>query len=138
MFYVQLVKDLIETEVEDSNERFTAAVIIVQNLPNEGSSVISNESKLVFYSLYKQSTVGTCQTPKPSFWNVVEKEAWKSLGSMSFKDAQDKYVEMLKVIVDRAMSENNYVFKLDEDNDVAEVLRKNFEKLGYGAWMNFS
>lgn len=58
-------------------ERFGELCTIVQNLPKEGSSFqLSNDSKLKFYSYYKQATVGDCNTPQPYFFNVVERAKW--------------------------------------------------------------
>jgi len=31
---------------------------------------------LTFYGLYKQATEGPCQSPKPSFWDLIKKAKW--------------------------------------------------------------
>lgn len=36
----------------------------------------SNSKKLYFYALYKQATLGPCETSKPAFWNIIEKYKW--------------------------------------------------------------
>ena len=57
---------------------------------------------LMFYSLYKQATIGPCNIPKPSFWDVINKakwNAWSALGSMSKEDAMCRYVEEIKKVV---------------------------------------
>lgn len=41
-----------------------------------GSIQPSNDTKLKFYSYYKQATEGPCDAPKPSFWEVVNKAKW--------------------------------------------------------------
>lgn len=56
---------------------------------------------LRFYGLYKQSTEGKCNQPKPSFWAVINKakwDAWKCLGNMPKEEAMKKYVEELKQV----------------------------------------
>lgn len=143
-YYVQLVKEAPSASkvIAMSDRTFKAAVDIVQNLPKEGSVNISNEQRLLFYSLYKQATVGECNTSKPSFWNVVEKykwEAWKALGNMEKETAMQKYVEMLNMVVDKAMAENSFAFVLNEqDCDLENTLRPNFEILGYDWRVMFS
>uniref|UniRef100_A0A7I4YDV8 ACB domain-containing protein n=1 Tax=Haemonchus contortus TaxID=6289 RepID=A0A7I4YDV8_HAECO len=90
----------------DSNidEKFQAAVDIVASLPIEGPVTTTTDEKLAFYSFYKQATIGPCNTPKPSFWNVVEKfkwDAWNNLGTMEANEAKAAYVHrLLKKIKD--------------------------------------
>lgn len=90
----------IEVSRDDPNleEKFTASVEIVHNLPHEGPITTSTNERLAFYSLYKQATHGPCNTPKPPFWNVVDKfkwEAWNKLGAMKTEDAKAAYVQKL-------------------------------------------
>ncbi|KHJ83724.1 acyl CoA binding protein [Oesophagostomum dentatum] len=86
------------------DDKFRAAVDIVQNLPKDGPVVTTTDEKLAFYSLYKQATVGPCNTSQPGFWNVVEKfkwEAWKKLGSMESNEAKNAYINrILRKIMD--------------------------------------
>lgn len=42
----------------------------------ESSKPQSDENKLVIYGLYKQATVGDCNTPKPSMLDFVGKSKW--------------------------------------------------------------
>jgi acyl-CoA-binding protein len=61
----------------------------------------SNDTKLKFYGLFKQATEGTCDIPKPAFYDVVGRykwSAWKANGSMSKEDAMLKYIESLKEV----------------------------------------
>ena len=47
--------------------------------------VLSSEDLLFFYGRYKQSTVGPCNTEKPSFFDFTGKQkwnAWKTLDNM--------------------------------------------------------
>ena len=63
---------------------------------------IDQTNLLDFYGLYKQATVGKCNTPKPGIFNLQGKakwSAWNSLGTMDQKVAMQNYVEKLSAIV---------------------------------------
>lgn len=84
-------------------EVFNSGVSIVRNLPKEGPIKPSDELKLKFYAYFKQATCGPNQTPKPRFYQVIEKykwEAWKKLGELSKEDAMFGYITELKQIMD--------------------------------------
>ena len=56
---------------------------------------------LMFYAFYKQATVGSCNLPKPAFWDVINKakwNAWSKLGDMTKEDAMRRYVEEIKKV----------------------------------------
>lgn len=58
---------------------------------------VSNETKLKFYALYKQATVGPCNTSQPWAVQVVERakwDAWNSLGKMSKTQAMTEYCDL--------------------------------------------
>ncbi len=58
---------------------------------------------LKFYGYYKQATLGPCNEPKPSFWDVVNRakwDAWHKLGDMAEEEAMQRYVEELKQIIE--------------------------------------
>ncbi|XP_013404825.1 enoyl-CoA delta isomerase 2, mitochondrial isoform X2 [Lingula anatina] len=58
-----------------------------------------NEVKLQIYALFKQATVGKCNTPKPGMMDFVGKykwEAWNTLGDMSQDEAKSKYIEVVQ------------------------------------------
>lgn len=77
-------------------EKFNAAVHIIRSLPSEGSFQPSNDTKLIFYSHFKQATEGQCTGSRPSFWDLIGKakfDAWHSLGSMTKDEAMEKYVD---------------------------------------------
>ena len=70
-------------------EKFQAAVDIVQKLPKEGLILLiflkdyfkgplqtSNDQKLKFYSLFKQSTIGNVNTDRPGIFSLVERKKW--------------------------------------------------------------
>ena len=61
----------------------------------------SNELMLKFYGYYKQASIGPCDSPKPSFWDVINRakwDAWHKLGDMSSEDAMRHYVGELKQV----------------------------------------
>lgn len=57
-------------------EQFNAAVNVIQNLPKNGSFQPSDQLKLKFYAYYKQALDGPNQTPKPSFYEIVNRYKW--------------------------------------------------------------
>ncbi|KAL1248957.1 hypothetical protein QQF64_022275 [Cirrhinus molitorella] len=84
-------------------QRFNAAVKVIQSLPSNGSFQPSNDMMLKFYSYYKQATQGPCNIPRPGFWDPVGKakwDAWNSLGEMQREEAMAAYVEDLKLILE--------------------------------------
>ncbi|KAI4878316.1 hypothetical protein NFI96_017967 [Prochilodus magdalenae] len=84
-------------------QRFDAAVKVIQSLPTNGSFQPSNEMMLKFYSYYKQATLGPCSIPRPGFWDPVGKakwDAWHSLGDMPKEEAMAAYVDDLKLILE--------------------------------------
>jgi len=61
-----------------------------------------NEEMLKLYSLFKQGTVGDCNTDKPGMLDFTGKakwEAWDNIKGMSKKDAQAKYIEIAKKLI---------------------------------------
>ena len=84
-------------------KQFESAVSIIKNLPKDGPYQPSNEMMLKFYGYYKQATLGPCNDPKPSFWDVIRRakyDAWHKLGDMSSEQAMMSYVEELKMIIE--------------------------------------
>ncbi|XP_071484811.1 enoyl-CoA delta isomerase 2-like [Diadema antillarum] len=61
-----------------------------------------NDVKLQIYALFKQATVGKCNTPKPGAFDFVGKAkwtAWTGLGDMTQEQAKDKYVDLVNNLV---------------------------------------
>lgn len=61
-----------------------------------------NEAKLKIYALFKQSTQGPCNTPKPGMLDFVNKakwDAWKSLKNISQEDARQQYCDLIGSLV---------------------------------------
>lgn len=79
-------------------DRYHTAVRYVSSLP-AGSSVFSDEARLVFYALQQQASAGPCKEAKPWSWNPVENakwQSWKSLGNMAPMEAMRLYVRTLE------------------------------------------
>ena len=58
-------------------------------------AAMSNEDKLEFYALFKQGTVGDCNTERPGMFDLKGKakwDAWDAKKGMSQDDAKAAYV----------------------------------------------
>ncbi|KAI8127982.1 hypothetical protein FF38_08134 [Lucilia cuprina] len=81
-----------------TQEEFNKAAEDVKNL----NSTPADNDLLELYSLYKQATVGDCNTDKPGFLDFKGKakwEAWNNRKGMSTADATNAYVEKVKALV---------------------------------------
>lgn len=81
---------------DEIRKNFEFAVQEVRSTDSQ-SNVTSDETKLKFYALYKQATVGKCNTSQPWAIQVVERakwEAWNALGNMSQETAMLKYCDL--------------------------------------------
>lgn len=79
-------------------EQFEAAKSKLSTLKKDPG----NEVKLKIYALFKQSTQGPCNTPKPGmleFVNKVKWDAWKSLGNISQEEARQQYCDLIGSLV---------------------------------------
>lgn len=79
-------------------DRFTISVEMINKSGKKimNNQKISNDDKLLLYSFYKQSTVGNCNTKKPSSFNFEDAakwDAWNKLKGMSTNDAMGKYAD---------------------------------------------
>ena len=57
----------------------------------------TNEELLDLYGLYKQATVGDCNTERPGMFDMKGKakwDKWNELKGMSQEEARRKYVEL--------------------------------------------
>ncbi|CAI4228817.1 unnamed protein product [Auanema sp. JU1783] len=114
-------------------DKFQAAVEIVQNLPKDGAVSTTNEEKLTFYSLFKQATVGSCNIPKPGFWNLREKykwEAWSSLDDLSADDAMTRYVMKLQIKIEEVIRDYDEQWMFPWAQELKERLTPLFYKIG--------
>ncbi|KAH8250699.1 hypothetical protein KR038_008033, partial [Drosophila bunnanda] len=83
--------------VENSQE-FNQAAEDVKNL----NTTPGDNDLLELYSLYKQATVGDCNTDKPGFLDFKGKakwEAWNNRKGLSNADAQTAYVSKVKSLI---------------------------------------
>ena len=81
-------------------ERFLRATEYVRQIPH-GVDEPNQETKLIFYGLYKQATEGDCQSVEPWVIQVTAHakwEAWMSKKGMKSSEAKQEYVNLLKTI----------------------------------------
>ncbi|XP_054870025.1 acyl-CoA-binding domain-containing protein 5-like isoform X2 [Amphiprion ocellaris] len=124
-----------QEEDEHSLEaKFAAAVKVIRSLPEEGPFQPSDDMMLMFYSYYKQATMGPCNIPRPSgFWDTRGKakwDAWSSLGNMTKEDAMKNYVEDIQLILetipiseevsDLVQRLGNFYTEVEEEGEEAE------------------
>ncbi|XP_068557637.1 acyl-CoA-binding domain-containing protein 5A-like isoform X2 [Cebidichthys violaceus] len=93
-----------EEDIHSLEAKFVAAVKVIRSLPEEGPFQPSDDMMLMFYSYYKQATLGTCNIPRPNgFWDTSGKakwDAWSSLGNMTKEEAMRNYVEDIQLILE--------------------------------------
>ncbi|XP_071399058.1 acyl-CoA-binding domain-containing protein 5A-like [Centroberyx affinis] len=84
--------------------KFAAAVRVIRSLPEDGPFQPSDDMMLMFYSYYKQATLGPCNFPRPTgFWDSRGKakwDAWSSLGNMTKEEAMMNYVDDIQLILE--------------------------------------
>ncbi|XP_072523009.1 acyl-CoA-binding domain-containing protein 4 isoform X2 [Salminus brasiliensis] len=96
-----------QTQAEECQRRFQAAVDVIQNLPKNGSYRPSYEVMLRFYGLYKQAVCGPCGVSRPGFWDPVGRykwDAWNQLGDMSRENAMAAYVDEMKKVAQEVIN----------------------------------
>lgn len=89
---VDVIDEFCEASVFDEAARFLSGARQLK---------LSNEQKLAFYALFKQATVGPCNTPKPSILSIYDRSkwnAWNDLGRMGKDEAIVRYVEQLEKV----------------------------------------
>nr|XP_020505233.1 acyl-CoA-binding domain-containing protein 5A-like isoform X2 [Labrus bergylta] len=93
-----------EEDKHSLEAKFAAAVSVIRSLPEEGPFQPSDDMMLMFYSYYKQATLGPCNIPRPmGFWDTRGKakwDAWSSLGNMTKEEAMKNYVEDIQLILE--------------------------------------
>lgn len=80
---------------DDLTDKFLKAAKHLQTLLPD----VNNDKLLVLYAYYKQGTEGSCNVPKPSWYDMKGKakwEAWKNLGNMSQDEAKEFYVKKIE------------------------------------------
>ncbi|KAH8249679.1 hypothetical protein KR032_011384, partial [Drosophila birchii] len=81
-----------------NSQEFNQAAEDVKNL----NSTPGDNDLLELYSLYKQATVGDCNTDKPGFLDFKGKakwEAWNNRKGLSNADAQTAYIAKVKALI---------------------------------------
>lgn len=82
-------------------EQFNISSIVVKTLTKRPT----NEELLTIYGLYKQATIGDCNTEEPSgILNVKEKTKWSywnKLKKMNREDAMIKYIRCVEYLVNK-------------------------------------
>jgi len=82
---------------KEIKENFDYAVEQIRSSKPRSTNGPTNTEKLKFYALYKQATIGKCNTAQPWAFNVVDRakwDAWDALGSMSKTDAMIEYCDL--------------------------------------------
>ncbi|KAG9273665.1 acyl-CoA-binding domain-containing protein 5-B-like isoform X1 [Astyanax mexicanus] len=105
--------------------RFEAAVKVMRKLPEDGTFEPSDEMLALFYSYYKQATVGPCNTTKPNAWDSIGKakwEAWKALGEMTKEQAMKEYIQEIQLILEMIPVTEEMVDLMDELDPFYEVV----------------
>lgn len=60
-----------------------------------------DEELLRAYALYKQATVGPCNTPKPGMFQFKDRskhDAWEGLGQLSSGMARERYITLVDTL----------------------------------------
>eukprot|EP01134_Creolimax_fragrantissima_P001834 CFRG1834T1 len=77
---------------------FSAAQTSVKNLKTSPG----NDEMLKIYGLFKQATVGDCNTAKPGMFDVKGKakwSSWESYKGKSKEDAEKEYVALVEELI---------------------------------------
>jgi len=86
-----------EVDVSEIEKVFGRASSHLQTIASE----LDQKTLLSFYGLYKQATVGKCNTPKPGIFNLQAKakwNAWNELNDMAADVAMTRYVDEMNRI----------------------------------------
>ena len=74
-------------------EEFDRAAHLAMEMKN-----VSSDAKLQLYGLFKQSTVGDCQSERPLLLDMIGRakwDAWDSRRGIEPREAQQKYIELV-------------------------------------------
>jgi diazepam-binding inhibitor (GABA receptor modulating acyl-CoA-binding protein) len=84
------------SNLEDEFQHYSRAVKLISNRPPD-------EDLLVLYGLYKQSTIGDCNTNEPGFFEFTAKTKWNSWNSYKGKGKEESmnlYIQNAKNVID--------------------------------------
>ena len=93
------------SDMPDLKEKFEEAVKWVSDTPEEEFKP-SNETKLEFYSLFKQVTEGDVSGKKPKFTDIAGRAMYgarEKLKGMSKEDAMKRYVKRTNEIKEKGV-----------------------------------
>ena len=84
----------------DYSDEFEKAVNYIKNSIKID---LDSDTKLYFYSYYKQATIGDCNIDRPTgLFNYTDKlkyDSWKNLSGVSQIESKRKYIEKLNEII---------------------------------------
>lgn len=86
--------ELEETTASPLEESFARATKYIEHSTDQ----FKQEQLLQFYGLYKQATVGPCNTPKPAIYSMAARAkwyAWDKVRQLDPADARQQYVRLL-------------------------------------------
>lgn len=86
-----------DLETDETETKFNKACDHLQHLVNQ----LDASALLEFYGLYKQATVGPCNTAKPGIFSMNARakwNAWNDLGTMNKEVAMQRYISKLDKI----------------------------------------
>lgn len=84
-----------EEDLSEMEQKFDRAAKYLQSIVSE----LDQKALLTFYGLYKQSTVGQCNTPKPGIFNLQAKakwNAWNELSNVTKDIAMGRYIDKME------------------------------------------
>lgn len=83
-------------------EQFEKVAKSLETKPELADS-LSNEKKLEIYSLFKQGTIGDCNTDKPGMLDFKGKakwEAWNARKGTPKEEAQQAYIDLVSALLE--------------------------------------
>lgn len=86
---------------------FEEAVKSIDNymkMPKDKNKLPEEDILLKLYALYKQATIGDCNTSQPWFYNVKDRmkwDAWNSIKGTLKEKAKIAYIKLVNQILDK-------------------------------------
>jgi len=122
-----------EEDKSECEQKFERAATYLQSLVTE----LDQKTLLTFYGLYKQATVGACNTPKPGMFNLQAKAkwfAWHELKDMTKDVAMCQYVDIMEKLrpgwdeINKKQTKQQWVsvstFQIEKGDDSVEKVNK--------------
>ncbi|KAJ6638167.1 Acyl-CoA-binding domain-containing protein 6 [Pseudolycoriella hygida] len=114
-----------EEDKSEIEQKFERAATYLGSVVSE----LNEKILLSFYGLYKQATVGACNTPKPGLFSLQAKakwNAWHELKDMTKDEAMKRYVDEMEKLypswggVDKKQPKQQWVsvstFQMEDDS----------------------